>query len=75
VLVTAWSPAVIRDTTKLMEGVKIAVALQAAVFRMAVAILEKRSVVNVKHFRYAILQNNLTTSEERIFTQPIALSK
>jgi len=61
---------------KLREGLRLALDLQKAVFRMAVTLLDKQAVTALKHFRYALVHSHdLADAEERIFTHPLALAK
>lgn len=64
-----------RDEAKLTEGIHLAMALQKAIFRVAVSLHDKKAVRNLDHFRWAVIHNNLASAEDYLLTQPMAISR
>ncbi len=64
-----------QDEAKLTEGVHLAMALQKAVFRLAVSLHDKKAVRNLDHFRWTVVHNNLASAEDYLLTQPMAITR
>jgi len=64
-----------RDEGKLTEGIHLAMALQKALFRVAVSLHDKKAVRNLDHFRWTVVHNNLASAEDYLLTQPMAISR
>lgn len=64
-----------RDEAKLNEGIQLAMALQKAIFRVAVSLHDKKAVRNLDHFRWAVVHNNLASAEDYLLTQPMAIAR
>jgi cell division control protein 45 len=50
-------------------------ALQKALFRVAVSLHDKKAVRNLDHFRWTVVHNNLASAEDYLLTQPMAISR
>jgi cell division control protein 45 len=64
-----------QDEAKLTEGIRLAMALQKAVFRVAVSLHDKKAVRNLDHFRWTVVHNNLASAEDYLLTQPMAITR
>ncbi len=64
-----------QDEGKLTEGIHLAMALQKAIFRVAVSLHDKKAVRNLDHFRWTVVHNNLASAEDYLLTQPMAISR
>lgn len=64
-----------QDEQKLTEGIHLAMALQKAIFRVAVSLHDKKAVRALDHFRWAVVHNNLASAEDYLLMQPMAITR